>query len=1294
MTCARRGPLLLAAALLGLAAAAATPGASPPPAAATSSTSPPPAATRTRAVRLVDRVEGGRTVTHLTGGVLIERDSLTVASDSALFYRDEQRYDFFGGVRLTRGRAVLTCDEATYDGGLRAADFRGRVQLVDGDVTATSTRGELRDDGALLRLIGDARLVDPGYVVFGDTIVRRDDGGRGEATGAVRIVDPGKQSLVTGGRAVFDRADSVVVVDRAPHLTTREQGGDPLDADARVMTFHRAENRVVMVGEVAIRQGRTRAHADTAHVQGREHVLLRGSPRVEDGDGSTMTADGIEFFYRDGELERVHLAGTALVQDEGPAALAEQYRGLPARNELTGDVVDIHFEDGEPYTSVVVGKARSIYVPEADREEIACNDVAGDTILLAFRDRKVERVDVRGSMSGRYDFVRLTELDDLAGRATAVLDSLAPGGLDSLLAALPDSLRAGASADSLLAAALAAAAGRGGMTALAAALGDSTGGAALVARALASAASDTLADGRRSLDFAAASEKVEYSGRTALFDLGRKRIAIAGDSRMLYGSMDLKAGRIRLDLADRELYAAENPLLVDGGQKMAGDDMGYDFEHRTGAVLSGATAMDEFYYVGDEIKRFDDGTLKIRSGRMTSCDLAEPHYHFWADKMKVRPGDKMAAKPIVLKIGRVPIFALPFYFKSLESGRRSGILFPSFNFGWSQRTGRYIRDWGYYWATSDYTDFTFRGDYNERREFTWQLKNQYVKRYAFGGEANYSRRLSLGGEPRTREWQFQWTHRQDKLFDAYQFQTSVDMSSRTISREDLLNDVGAVDQISGQQTSTARISRNWSFVSASLNFKRDEYVNREDGDLGTNNLVASQAFPSLSLNFKSTSLLPQLRTGQRGSLLGDVLRSTYLRNSWSFNSQTRTNETTDNVVHAASGSASLDFKQQRLLFFTASTGVSASHRWNRTTTDGTLYTFDEVDSNYVAREVRERSEETSSSLSINSSLNTTLYGVLRPRFGGLSAVRHTLRLGIGHQLVPAIPGHQGRSESFSLSLGNRFDVKLRGAAAGDSIAPDRKLDGVLDWGLSGGYSPAAAPGHRWGVVNSSLTVKPGEAAAFKITVNQTFDTATRRVTSTRFTYGYGFSGRVDTGGRVAAVAAVKSRAIDRLGAAADSAAVELVDEEWEPGDGPPPDDGDFPGFGQLGAGEGGDEGRDPTEGGRFLPWRVNSSLSYSRYHLTDRMDARLGLNANLTVTRNWDLAWRGTYDLETGTLTNQSWNLVRDLHCWEMRFSRTVNAVDSQFGFIISLKAIPDVKVTRGKSDLVGGYGQMTGGIF
>jgi len=41
-----------------------------------------------------------------------------------------------------------------------------------------------------------------------------------------------------------------------------------------------------------------------------------------------------------------------------------------------------------------------------------------------------------------------------------------------------------------------------------------------------------------------------------------------------------------------------------------------------------------------------------------------------------------------------------------------------------------------------------------------------------------------------------------------------------------------------------------------------------------------------------------------------------------------------------------------------------------------------------------------------------------------------------------------------------------------------------------------------------------------------------------------------------------------------------------------------------------------------------------------------------------------------------------------------VSAVDSQFGFIISLKSIPAVRLTRGKEDLVRQAGALGGGIF
>jgi hypothetical protein len=668
--------------------------------------------------------------------------------------------------------------------------------------------------------------------------------------------------------------------------------------------------------------------------------------------------------------------------------------------------------------------------------------------------------------------------------------------------------------------------------------------------------------------------------------------------------------------------------------------------------------------------------------------------------MKIRPGDKVAAKPIVLKVGNVPLFALPFYFKSLKTGRKSGILFPNFNFGWSKRTGRYIRDWGYYWATNDYTDFTFRGDYNERRELTWRIQNRYKKQYAFDGDVSYSRRTTLGDGDRIREWQFYWNHKQPTLFDEYNFQSSVRMSSSTITRSNLLNDVGTVDRINGQQTSSVRVSRSWSNgMNGSLSFKRDEFVNREDDDFATNGLISTQAFPQLALTFKSTPLLPSLRTGERGSLLGNILRSTYVRHAYDFGRTAKSFETTTNTVDNARGSFSMDFKQQRLSIFTVSTGVTAGHTWSRDRTEGRLYEPldpdadpDEID--WVAREVREEAEDTRTSLSINSSLNTKLFGVFNARVGRLRAVRHTLRFGVNHRLTPSIVGTQNRSESYGLSLSNRFDVKYA-AAGDDTTGEDQKLDGVIDWSLNSSYNPEREADSRWGAVGSVLTLQPGRSRYLKLTLNQTIDPYDLRVTSTRTSYGLNFGGRLDTGGTAAAPPeAATSRAADVFGALGDTALVLEEDDGFANQAAEADYDADFAGSGAFLDDRERSGGRDETEGGRYIPWRLGSNLSYSKNHLTDVVSARVSLNASVTLTRNWKATWRGTYDLEAGSLTSQSWNLTRELHCWQMKFSRTLSSSNSEFGFIISLKSIPDLKVTRGRQDLVGGLGTASGGLF
>jgi hypothetical protein len=787
---------------------------------------------------------------------------------------------------------------------------------------------------------------------------------------------------------------------------------------------------------------------------------------------------------------------------------------------------------------------------------------------------------------------------------------------------------------------------------------------------------------------------VAYSGHSVLFDLRERTIEVSQDASLSYGTMTLTARDVILDTESRELYADGDPVLQDT-ETIVGQQMGYDFGSKTGAVRTGITTFDGYYYAGRHIQRYPDGSIKIRSGSMTSCDLAEPHYHFWGQKMKMRLGDRVVAAPIVMKVGHVPVFALPFYFKSLKEGRRSGILFPNFNFGWSSREGRYIRDLGYYWATNDYTDFTFEIDYNERRELAWRVTNRYVKRYGFEGSFEYNQLKQLRDDAATGdEWQLRWRHNQPELWDDYKFRVSVDMASTELTRNDLGSDTGR-NIIDNELKSTAFISRNFKWGGGSLNAERTERINASDSDPTTDNLIYNMTLPSLSLSFRQIALAPELRGGEEGSFLGDVGRATTFSQSYSASNLQRATEETEIRTNSLNGRWGLTFRPSRVGIFNWNLGANSSWNWRREDLAGRRYEAAEVDTlpgDWV--DISGVTETSDPSLSLSTGLSTTLYGVFPVAVGPLQAIRHTLNLSASTSYRPQLGSKQDRSNSYSFSVGNRFDIKYLGDADSDTSRTIKKLDGLLDWGLNASYNPDSQ--REWSNISSNMTFKPGTSRNLSFKLSNTLDPYLWKVLNTRFTYGFGFSGRFDTGYAGQEREERTSEAIDRLGpvapdslalARADSlAAVEELRAEFAaPGDNP---------FGAgrdaLGAPTGaGQVQRDDTEGGRFIPWQLGGSFSLNHTAPSSsdpdgNLTARGNINVTTQLTRDWAFRYTASFDFSEGTISRQEYRIQRDLHCWRLEFTRTVSSVDSQFGFRFYLKAIPELKLTRGKEDLLG----------
>ncbi len=1226
-----------------------------------------------QADRTVYRTIDGEQISFHYGNVYIDRDTVVVRADSAHVFDARDLVRMFDNVRMRKYETLISADWVEYRRATGEADLRGDVRVFEGGVLATSRLGELRDDLQLMRLFEDAVAITPEYTVLADTLVRDRRRTDGEAFGNVRITDPDGGSLVTGEHATFSDDGSWAEVDLDPRLETRDEGGQPVHSVAGRMTFYRTEERVVMVDSVRIRQGEMLARADTTISYGQEHMLLLGDPELQQGEKSRMVGDEIEFFYREGDLDRVILLGNARMEDTSPDSLAAIYRGLPDLDVIEGDSITVHFEDGEIARTDVVGEAFSIYVPADVEDEIAFNEVQGDTLVLHFARQRVREVQVRGNMSGVYRFARIAAMrgEGAAVDTTAVADSLLAGA-DSLavadtfaLADAPDSVETPAPADTLA---------PGSITAT-----DSLA----IADSLAVADTDTFS-------FTEHKEDVVYSGESVEFDMVRRSISISGDSRLEYDTMILTARDVILDTESRELYADGQPLLEDS-ETIAGRQMGYHFGAKTGAVRGGVTDFDDFYYTGESIQRYPDGSLKICSGQMTSCDRPDPHYHFWADRMKMRLGDQVVAAPIVMKVGRVPVFALPFYFKSLKEGRRSGILFPSFDFGWNSREGRYIRDFGYYWATNDYTDFTLRIDYNERRELAWSIQNRYVKRYDFDGEIQYSNLRSLGDGPQTREWKLFWTHSQPRLFDDYNVRARVEMASKELTRDDLNDDVGQ-DIIDGSLKSSITASRKLSFGNLSFSANRTEFPNAADGDPETDERLYDMTLPSVRVSVRDISFASPLGPGEDGSLVGDVLRATKFSQGYSVSSRQNGTEETSSRRYNVRGNWGLSVRPDRIWIFNPSLSARSSWAWERFERSGR----DWVDTSTGYVDIDELEEETSPSLSFSSGVTTKLYGVFPVKLGALQALRHSLGFNASATYRPEIGDKQSSSKSFNFGVSNSFDVKYLASSEEDTAATVKKLDNVVGWNLGTSYNPDSD--RMWGDVSSRINIRPGSNRNLQFSLDNTIDPYSWSLQRTTFRYSFGFNGELDTGFLGRARVEERNARIARLQTVApDSAAADTagLDDQWDAfgdqGETVIEDDRDR-GQGRQEQRSRPGQGEGETDNGRFIPFSLSGTISLNDSkgrELTSRGSLRL----KTQLTRDWSFNYTASIDFKDGQLDRQEYRLTRDLHCWRVEFMRTISRDRSEFAFRFHLISIPELKLTSGRDNMLGTARGLSSGL-
>lgn len=1201
-------------------------------------------------------------VARFANGVLIERPTGTAVADAGWWFRDDNRFELRGHAAAADTSGTLDADAMTYDTARETFHARGNARMVD-DVSGLVVLGqELRYE----RSTSLATATGDPVAIFTD-----DDSVEVRTAGDLITFDPVANVAVAQGNVRVERETMV--------------------ATAGIVRMERASNRVIFREDPVIIDGLTEIRGDRVEMEtsegGRRIVRVKGAARVsnrflssrdrpmapedagpvpapDDGpvpDDAPVPSQDDAAESPDADAPAAEGAPSAAdvptpedapAPEIAPIQLPPGLRGGPGdvRGKTRRDLEQRAGELAARVDSATVLEALEEGAPESVRDDVeaavtealavadsaaAAGDSAevdptpewlripgedlptenllfGEEVTIFFQDNELVRVDVVGY--GRSKFFpnesrgELTEWNDVVGDTLHVW--FTESEVDSVMV-----------------------------------LGHGVGEYRLAAGEDAMASPEQLKE---------RGKLVEYEAPVIRYDRASEMMHLEGGSQVRYKTMQLRSGTIDFDAPNEVMVAGgdPSPVLVDVGDEIKGSQMRYHLGTEKGEILEGFTRFEDAFYRGDDIWKLGDNVLAVENAEFTTCDRDDPHYHFASKHMKIYLDDKVVAKPIVLRIREIPVFALPFYMASLKKGRHSGFLLPNLELGVDDNRGRFIRNLGYYWAPNDYMDGTLTFDfYPSQDRIVSYLNTRYNVRYRYSGRAaiKYNRDVPRNQKDTAIELSHQQTLSETMTLTG---------DARFVSSQDIYRDIDDEQRLDRDLRSHLTLNKRWTGSNRSL---RVEVERRENLDTGE----VDETLPTIQFSQPSRPVM----SGEGRSVPGEEpsrnpLRQVYYSLDSRFVSE-RSKDLVTTVVNDTTRMTS--FQEDR------NTGSQVRSSLRTTASLGPYLRISPSangEATWINEDALGDANATRATYSTALTASTNLYGTLLRPIGPTRGIRHVIEPSMSWSWAPefreyfyvdpadtngterdrftsfgGIGSTQRETNSMSFSLRNLVQTKveyggqvhrwdlftLRNSISYDLLAEDRS------------QRPLSS-------LSSSLTILSA------LPVNQSW-------TVSHDPYSWGLQRT-----SVTTRARLNSSMLSFGGSSEPAAGADSL------GEGDPAEDPSE--VNPVGGGR-----ENPFSGGGTSAGRWSADISHTAQRGSGGdLSSSLVLNSTWSPTRKWQVSYATQYDLKTGENTSQNWSIHRTVHCWEIAFDRRLLGGEWQYYFRVNVTDLPDIQAERGDS--------------
>lgn len=781
--------------------------------------------------------------------------------------------------------------------------------------------------------------------------------------------------------------------------------------------------------------------------------------------------------------------------------------------------------------------------------------------------------------------------------------------------------------------------------------------------------------------------EIEYNADDSItFSITGQKVFLTNNAFVKYGSIELKAYYIELDIAKKEAFAygikdslgnfSHTPEFKDGAEEFSCKKLKYNFETGKGLVNEVITEQEGGFVHSEFTKRMDESTFFLKNGKYTTCDHEHPHFYIAMSKAKMIKGDKIVSGPLHIVLGDVPLpIGLPFGFFPFNSSYSSGILLPSY--GEEKRRGFNLRGLGYYWAINDYVDFAIRGDIFTNGSWGLNAQSKYKKRYKYNGNlsAEYYRNQygdkGLDDYFEVKDFGLRWTHTQDSKANPYRtFSASVNFST---TQNDRNNSQNIQNIVNNQKQSSISYSKKWAGSPFSFNGSLRHSQNSRDTTI-------SLTLPSLSLSM--SQIYPFRAKGKASDLkwydkIG-VSYSSKMENrinakEYDLMSSSLTKDWKNGYQHSIP--ISTNFKLTRDLTLSPTLnyqGVAYSRSirksWDPTLNDNagavvidTLQGF-----NYA------HNYSTSASLS----LSPKIYGMyIFKKTSKVEAIRHVMTPSVSLSYTPEIGVDRSRYYK-TYQDGDGKDVEysiFEGSLYG---TPTGAMEsGSIRLGLDNNIEAKIRTANDTTGNQDSKKVKILESLKFATSYNVFADSLNWSSISINGRTKI-FNNKVDlsVGSTVDPYDLSENNIrINKFGPRLTNASIDLAFSLSS---------SDFDGDSK---GEGADVEDANTLGYvQFdIPWSfsIDYGWTYSKPRRESNVNQNVGFRGDFSLTPKWKINFSTGYDFSNKSVTATQFSLTRDLHCWQMSFNAIPFGQYQSYNFKINVlsSVLQDLKYEKKK---------------